>query len=58
MDEGQCGFSADADLNAAKNLATLGALVNRPRGSGLSDNFSQIGSGLLKTLYESAYTQF
>ena len=28
-----CGWIGDADVNGAKNIATLGALVNRPRGS-------------------------
>lgn len=28
-----CGWVGDADVNGAKNIATLGALVNRPRGS-------------------------
>jgi putative transposase len=29
-----CGWVGDADVNGAKNIATLGAIVNRPRGSG------------------------
>jgi len=33
---GHCGWHGDADFNGAKNIATLGALVNRPRGSWLS----------------------
>ena len=28
-----CGWVGDADENGAKNIATLGAIVNRPRGS-------------------------
>ena len=28
-----CGWVGDADVNGAKNIATLGAIVNRPRGS-------------------------
>lgn len=28
-----CGWVGDADVNGAKNIATLGAFVNRPRGS-------------------------
>jgi putative transposase len=31
-----CGWSGDADLNGSKNIATLGAIVSAPRGSGLS----------------------
>ncbi|XFA73481.1 transposase [Thermosynechococcaceae cyanobacterium Okahandja] len=31
---GHCGWQGDADFNGAKNIAALGALVNRPRGSG------------------------
>ncbi len=31
---GHCGWHGDADLNGARNIARLGALVNRPRGSG------------------------
>ncbi|WP_376787920.1 hypothetical protein [Parathermosynechococcus lividus] len=28
-----CGWIGDADVNGAKNIATLGGLVNIPRGS-------------------------
>ncbi|WP_448527624.1 zinc ribbon domain-containing protein [Parathermosynechococcus lividus] len=28
-----CGWIGDADVNGAKNIATLGGLVNTPRGS-------------------------
>ncbi|WP_448525475.1 zinc ribbon domain-containing protein [Parathermosynechococcus lividus] len=28
-----CGWIGDADVNGAKNVATLGGLVNTPRGS-------------------------
>jgi transposase len=30
-----CGHVADADVNAAKNIAQLGAIVNRPERSGM-----------------------
>jgi putative transposase len=33
---GHCSWSGDADLNGAKNISVIGALVNVPRGSGLS----------------------
>ncbi|MEA5568790.1 transposase [Anabaena sp. UHCC 0399] len=34
---GNCGWIGDADLNGAKNISTIGAvIVNQPRGSGLS----------------------
>jgi IS605 OrfB family transposase len=33
---GHCLWSGDADYNGASNLATLGAVVSQPRGSGLS----------------------
>ena len=34
---GYCGWVGDADLNGAKNISTIGAvIVNQPRGSGLS----------------------
>jgi len=32
---GHCGNKMDADLNGAKNIAALGAVVNQPRGTGL-----------------------
>jgi len=32
---GHCGWEGDADLNGAKVIALLGAVVNQPRGSGL-----------------------
>ncbi len=32
---GHCGNKMDADLNGAINIATLGAVVNQPRGTGL-----------------------
>ncbi len=31
---GHCGWQGDADLNGAKNIATLGRLVNSPGGTG------------------------
>jgi predicted RNA-binding Zn-ribbon protein involved in translation (DUF1610 family) len=33
---GHCGWDGDADLNGAKNISAIGAVVNQPRGSGLS----------------------
>ncbi|MBW4576135.1 MAG: transposase [Aphanothece sp. CMT-3BRIN-NPC111] len=30
-----CGWIGDADVNGAKNIATLGVIVNNPRGSGM-----------------------
>ncbi|MBW4568778.1 MAG: transposase [Tolypothrix carrinoi HA7290-LM1] len=34
---GHCGWIGDADLNGAKNISAIGAvIVNQPRGSGLS----------------------
>ncbi|MEH2163895.1 MAG: hypothetical protein V7K38_23325 [Nostoc sp.] len=33
---GHCGWAGDADLNEAKNISAIGAVVNQPRGSGLS----------------------
>lgn len=34
---GHCGWVGDADLNGAKNISAIGAvIVNQPRGSGLS----------------------
>jgi putative transposase len=33
---GHCGWKGDADLNGSKNIAALGAFVNKPEGSGLS----------------------
>jgi len=53
-----CGNKMDADLNGAKNIEALGAVVNQPGGSGLSCKLSMIreyvqlnlfgDSGLLK----------
>lgn len=47
---GNCQWCGDADLNGAKNIATIGAVfVNQPRGSnGLYCNLSTDSSGLLK----------
>lgn len=36
FDCGKCGWSGDADLNGSRNIATLGAIVFSPRGSGLA----------------------
>jgi putative transposase len=33
---GHCGWIGDADLNGSRNIAALGAVVNQPKGSGLS----------------------
>ena len=33
---GHCGWFGDADLNGSRNIAALGAVVNQPKGSGLS----------------------
>jgi hypothetical protein len=30
-----CGWVGDADVNGAKNIATLGVIVNNPGGSGM-----------------------
>lgn len=40
-----CGWHGDADFNGAKNIQSIGALVNRPGGSWLS---CEITGGLLK----------
>ncbi len=47
---GNCGWNGDADLNGAKNIATIGAaFVNQPGGANcLCCNFSIHSSGLLK----------
>ncbi|BAZ31685.1 transposase, IS1341 family protein [Cylindrospermum sp. NIES-4074] len=47
---GNCGWSGDADLNGAKNIAALGAaFVNQPGGTNrLYCNLSTDSSGLLK----------
>lgn len=47
---GNCGWNGDADLNGAKNIATIGAaFVNQPGGSNcLCCNLSIDSSGLLK----------
>ncbi|MEN9260673.1 MAG: transposase, partial [Thermostichus sp. HHBFW_bins_43] len=42
---GHCGWQGDADFNGAKNIQSIGALVNRPGGSWLS---CEITGGLLK----------
>jgi IS605 OrfB family transposase len=42
---GHCGWHGDADFNGAKNLQSIGALVNRPGGSWLS---CEITGGLQK----------
>ncbi|MEM8778088.1 MAG: transposase [Cyanobacteria bacterium P01_G01_bin.49] len=42
-----CGNKCDADYNGSKNIAALGSLVNRPRGTGLSCklNLADFGGG-------------
>jgi len=45
---GHCGWRGDADLNGSKNIAALGAFVNKPEGSGwlcnIADHFRAIES--------------
>ena len=45
---GHCGWKGDADLNGSKNIATIGASVNKPEGSrlfcNLQDHFRAIES--------------
>ena len=45
---GHCGWTGDADLNGAMNIAIIGAFVSNPRGSGLSCSLSENVSGLLQ----------
>ncbi len=45
---GHCGWTGDADLNGAMNIAIIGAFVIKPRGSGLSCSLSEHVSGLLQ----------
>lgn len=45
---GHCNWSGDADLNGAKNISALGALVNVPCGSGLFCSLDRNDLGLLK----------
>ena len=45
---GHCGWTGDADLNGAMNIAIIGAFVIKPRGSGLSCSLSENVSGLLQ----------
>ena len=46
---GHCGWCGDADLNGAKNISALGAVVNQPGGSGLACSLNRHVLGLLKT---------
>lgn len=46
---GHCGWKGDADLNGAKNIANIGAVINQPGGSGMACSLSDHLSGLLKT---------
>ncbi|WP_333450627.1 zinc ribbon domain-containing protein [Microcoleus sp. K5-D4] len=45
---GHCGWKGDPDLNGSKNIAAIGALVNKPEGSrlfcNLQDHFRAIES--------------
>jgi len=43
-----CGWTGDADLNGAMNIAIIGAFVSKPRGSGLSCSLDKNISGLLQ----------
>ncbi|MCI3281108.1 transposase, partial [Synechococcus sp. PCC 6717] len=36
-----CGWTGDADFNGASVIALLGAVVNQPRGSGLSCSLAE-----------------
>jgi len=45
---GHCGWTGDADLNGAMNIAIIGAFVSKPRGSGLSCSLDKNISGLLQ----------
>jgi IS605 OrfB family transposase len=38
---GHCGWTGDADFNGASVIALLGAVVNQPRGSGLSCSLAE-----------------
>ncbi len=44
-----CGWMGDADMNGARNIASNGAVVNQPGGSGLACSLSDHVLGLLKT---------
>lgn len=46
---GHCGWHGDADLNGAKNIAKIGAVINQPGGSGMVCSLSDHLSGPLKT---------
>jgi IS605 OrfB family transposase len=45
---GHCGWKGDADLNGARNISLIGAVVNQPRGSWLSCSLNEIAGGLPK----------
>lgn len=45
---GHCGWEGDADLNGARNISLIGAVVNQPRGSWLSCSLDEIIGGLPK----------
>jgi putative transposase len=42
---GHCGWIGDADLNGSRNIAALGAVVNQPKGSGLSCSLQRRSQG-------------
>jgi IS605 OrfB family transposase len=46
---GHCGWVGDADENGAKNISTLGLLLDQPRGSGLACSLEHHILGLLKS---------
>jgi putative transposase len=46
---GHCGWCGDADENGAKNISSLGLLLNQPGGSGLACSLEQHVLGLLKS---------
>ncbi|MFB2919713.1 RNA-guided endonuclease InsQ/TnpB family protein [Aerosakkonema funiforme] len=46
---GHCGWIGDADENAAKNISSLGLILDQPRGSGLACSLEQHVLGLLKS---------
>lgn len=46
---GHCGWVGDADENGAKNISTLGLLLDQPGGSGLACSLEEHFLGLLKS---------
>jgi IS605 OrfB family transposase len=47
---GECGYHGDADFNAAKNIALLGAVVNQPDGPGIFCSLSSSPRALESSL--------